>query len=49
MSLKPRDDPDSMSEEASLLEAFSEIPTIAGAWAHEAGAGQSTLTVDFWI
>lgn len=45
MALKSRDDPADMSEEASLLEAFSEIPTITGAWVHQAAHGQSTLTV----
>ena len=44
-SMAPRDDPADITAEAALLEAFSEIPTVAGAWVHPAGPGTSTLTV----
>ena len=40
-----KDDPDGVMEEAALLEAFSEISTISGAWVHSAGATNSILTV----
>jgi hypothetical protein len=40
-----KDDPEGVTAEASLLEAFSEVPAISGAWVHCAGSGHSTLTV----
>lgn len=45
ISASMKDDPDGVTEEAALLEAFSEVPTISGAWLHSAGAATSTLTV----
>ena len=45
---RPRDDPADITAEAALLEAFSEIPTVAGAWVHPAGPGTSALTVCSW-
>ena len=44
-SMAPRDDPADITAEAALLEAFSEIPTVAGAWVHSAGPNTSTLAV----
>lgn len=44
-SVSMKDDPEGMTEESALLEAFLEIPTINGAWIHSAGPGHSTLTV----
>jgi hypothetical protein len=44
-SASMKDDPDGVTEEAALLEAFSEVPTISGAWVHSAGAANSILTV----
>lgn len=48
-SASMKDDPEGVAEEAALLEAFSDIPTITGAWVHSAGPGLSTLTVSAQI